>query len=89
MNVFYRGFAQAFEGILGDLDAESLSLRDNALEADAFTVISSCRLMESLTVLDLSGSNFMSLKRSAKHHGLLTNIMLELVKLIGEEKSVL
>uniref|UniRef100_A0A0N5B0S5 CARMIL_C domain-containing protein n=1 Tax=Syphacia muris TaxID=451379 RepID=A0A0N5B0S5_9BILA len=84
-----KGFVQALEGTLCDLDAKSLSFRDNGLDADAFSIISSCRSMEFLTSLDLSGSNFVNLKKSTRNHGLLTNIMVELVKLIGDEKSKL
>lgn len=76
------------ETCMGGVDASYLSLRDNALEADALSVISATSHMPHLRRLDLSGANFTNLRRSAKHAATLNNILLEVVKLIGEEDSV-
>ncbi|VDM49547.1 unnamed protein product [Toxocara canis] len=84
-----RGCSSVLETCMGGVDASYLSLRDNALEADALSVISATSHMPHLRRLDLSGANFTNLRRSAKHAATLNNILLEVVKLIGEEDSQL
>uniref|UniRef100_F1KRJ3 Leucine-rich repeat-containing protein 16A n=1 Tax=Ascaris suum TaxID=6253 RepID=F1KRJ3_ASCSU len=84
-----RGCSSVLETCIGGVDASYLSLRDNSLEADAMSVISATSHMPHLRRLDLSGANFTNLRRSAKHAGTLSNILLELVKLVGEEDSQL
>lgn len=76
------------ETCISGVDAYSLSLRDNALESELFAVVQSVSQMRYLTRLDLSGSNFPNLKRGAKNATLVSNVLLEIVKLIGEEDSV-
>lgn len=73
---------------MSDIDASGISLRDDGLEANALGILNSCSLMPHLVHLDLSGANFTSLKRSTKHQGTLTSIVLALVKLFGDENSV-
>ncbi|VDK48015.1 unnamed protein product [Anisakis simplex] len=88
-NVCERGCSSVLETCIGGVDASHLSLRDNALEAEALSVIASASHMPHLKRLDLSGTNFTNLRRSAKHAATLNNILLEVVKLIGEEDSQL
>ncbi|VDD93574.1 unnamed protein product [Enterobius vermicularis] len=82
-----KGFLQTLEAGLSDIDASGISLRDDGLEANALGILNSCSLMPHLVHLDLSGANFTSLKRSTKHQGTLTSIVLALVKLFGDENS--
>lgn len=77
------------ETYLGGVDACSLSLRENCLEMDIQPILSVASTMAHLTKLDLSGANFAILRRSTKHVNTLTNILLEIVKLIGEDDSVI
>lgn len=76
------------ETCLGGVDVHSLSLRDNSLEHELLPVVLAVSQMQHLTKLDLSGLNFPNLKRGAKNATAVSNVLLEIVKLIGEEESV-
>ncbi|MFH4973889.1 hypothetical protein AB6A40_000598 [Gnathostoma spinigerum] len=82
-----RSSAPILETCLPGMAVSSLSLRDNGLESDLLPIIISMSNISCLSRLDLSGANFVNLRRSTKHVGALTNILLELVKLIGEDDS--
>ncbi|KAL3088061.1 hypothetical protein niasHS_009347 [Heterodera schachtii] len=61
----------------------SLSLRDNALEHEAFRLLSALGRACHLRVLDIGGANFFSLRAAKKHAPVLAGILAELVKLVN------
>uniref|UniRef100_A0A914GQ65 CARMIL pleckstrin homology domain-containing protein n=1 Tax=Globodera rostochiensis TaxID=31243 RepID=A0A914GQ65_GLORO len=68
----------------------SLSLRDNALEHEAFRLLSALSRTTNLRILDIGGANFFALKTAKKHAQVLAGILAELVKLIngvGEDEE--
>ncbi|VDN18460.1 unnamed protein product [Gongylonema pulchrum] len=75
------------ETCLRGVDACSLSLRDNSLDHELLPVVLAISQMQHLTKLDLSGPNFLNVKRGTKNVTVVSNILLEIVKLVGEEES--
>ncbi|CAJ0946514.1 unnamed protein product, partial [Mesorhabditis belari] len=82
-----RGGAAILETGLQNISAKSLSLRDNNLEADLLPIVASLAGMTQLQKLDIGGSNVTALRRSGKqtHVHTINKILLELVKLIGDD----
>lgn len=70
------------------MDVCTLSLKDNNLDSELLPVVLAISRMCHLTKLDLSGANFPNWKRGAKNTTVVSNILLEIVKLIGEDDSV-
>jgi hypothetical protein len=73
---------------LPSISVHSLSLRDNGLETEMAQLISAVARMPKLTHLDVGGANLIGLRRHPKNAVNLTNVLLELVKLIGDEECV-
>ncbi|CAJ0574274.1 unnamed protein product, partial [Mesorhabditis spiculigera] len=82
-----RGAAPVLEAGLPGVSARVLSLRDNNFEAEMLGVVSALAGMPELKRLDVGGSNLTSLRRSGKqqHVHSINKILLELVKLVGDD----
>lgn len=76
------------ETCLSGVDVCTLSLKDNNLDSELLPVVLATSQMRHLTKLDLSGANFPNWKRGAKNTTVVSNVLLELVKLVGEDDSV-
>ncbi|CAD6184749.1 unnamed protein product [Caenorhabditis auriculariae] len=89
-NVSDKGSPQILEACLGSIQCESLSLRDNNLEADLQGILQSLLTVPCLRRLDIGGANFSSLKRSGKqsNSSTINKILLDVVKLYSDESSL-
>ncbi|MCP9260280.1 Leucine-rich repeat-containing protein 16A [Dirofilaria immitis] len=88
-NVCDRSSVTVLETCLGGVDVCTLSLRDNNLDSELFPVVLAASQMHHLAKLDLSGANFPNWKRGMKNTTMVSNVLLEIVKLIGEDDSKL
>ncbi|VDO61084.1 unnamed protein product [Onchocerca flexuosa] len=83
-----RSSMTVLETCLSGVDVCTLSLRDNNLDSELLPVVLATSQMRHLTKLDLSGANFPNWKRGAKNSTVVSNVLLEIVKLVGEDYSV-
>ncbi|VDK72331.1 unnamed protein product [Onchocerca ochengi] len=82
-----RSSMTVLETCLSGVDVCTLSLRDNNLDSELLPVVLATSQMRHLTKLDLSGANFPNWKRGAKNTTMVSSVLLEIVKLIGEDYS--
>ncbi|CAG9529719.1 unnamed protein product [Cercopithifilaria johnstoni] len=82
-----RSSVTVLETCLSGVDVCTLSLKDNNLDSELLPVVLATSQMCHLTKLDLSGTNFPNWKRSTKNTTMVSNVLLEIVKLIGEDDS--
>uniref|UniRef100_A0A915PT12 CARMIL pleckstrin homology domain-containing protein n=1 Tax=Setaria digitata TaxID=48799 RepID=A0A915PT12_9BILA len=82
-----RSSATVLETCLSGVDVCTLSLKDNNLDSELLPVVLATSQMRHLTKLDLSGTNFPNWKRGAKNSTVVSNVLLEIVKLVGEDES--
>lgn len=86
-NICDRSSMAVLETCLIGVDVCTLSLKDNNLDSELLPVVLATSQMHHLTKLDLSGANFPNCKRGAKNSTMVSNILLEIVKLVGEDDS--
>ncbi|EFO22296.2 leucine Rich Repeat family protein [Loa loa] len=84
-----RSSVSVLETCLIGVDVCTLSLKDNNLDSELLPVVLATSQMRHLTKLDLSGVNFPNCKRGTKNTTVVSNILLEIVKLVGEDDSKL
>ncbi|CAB3407376.1 unnamed protein product [Caenorhabditis bovis] len=80
-----KGSASVLDACIGGVRCETLSLRDNNLEAEMQGVLQSLMLIRCLKRLDIGGANMNQLKRSNKQAHAINKILLEVVKLYSDE----
>uniref|UniRef100_A0A914Y306 CARMIL pleckstrin homology domain-containing protein n=1 Tax=Panagrolaimus superbus TaxID=310955 RepID=A0A914Y306_9BILA len=76
--------APILEKFLGDCPIATLFLRDSSFENEILPVLSALRKMKSLTMLDIGGNNFYTLKSNKKYASIYSHVLDELVKMMNE-----
>ncbi|VDN05498.1 unnamed protein product [Thelazia callipaeda] len=82
-----RNSITVLETCLSGVNVSSLSLKDNNLDVELLPVVIAASQMRYLTKLDLSGTNFPNWKRGSKNLSAVSNTLLEIIKLVGEDDS--
>uniref|UniRef100_A0A1I7U4H1 Carm_PH domain-containing protein n=1 Tax=Caenorhabditis tropicalis TaxID=1561998 RepID=A0A1I7U4H1_9PELO len=80
-----KGSASVLDACIGGIRCETLSLRDNNLDADLQGVLQSLMMVQCLRRLDIGGGNMNQLKKNNKQAHVINKILLDVVKLYSEE----
>lgn len=80
-----KGSASVLDACIGGIRCETLSLRDNNLDAELQGVLQSLMMVTCLRRLDIGGANLNQLKKNNKQAHVINKILLDVVKLYSEE----